>query len=322
MKQIARFWLFIMLVMLLYCGTSCDRQQFEILATAVAPSGQRWAATKNGLFVDNSEGKLMPMPVPSLTRHPYPCIRALVCDSARGFMWIGAWNHLYCYDLNSNRFLTISDSTVYRTVALKCDSLGRVLAWTERGLFRLTLSDYFPAGMVEQLDNAYYPINEIRQIDSRKWVLSQKSNHRFWLILLLVLLVVIPVAIWMQRRRKQQAQVSVSPAAAPLRADFLDRANSIVDKNISNENFTPELFAQEMAMSRAQLFRKLKSASGLTVMEFINEHRLLHAAQLLKTTDRTLADIAEKCGFSDPSNFRRSFLKRFGENPSEYRKTD
>ena len=31
------------------------------------------------------------------------------------------------------------------------------------------------------------------------------------------------------------------------------------------------------------------------------------------------ADITMACGFSDPSSFRRSFVRKFGINPSQYR---
>lgn len=42
----------------------------------------------------------------------------LAVDSIAQRLWIGAWNHIYCYNLKDERFVTISDSTVYQTVRM------------------------------------------------------------------------------------------------------------------------------------------------------------------------------------------------------------
>ena len=76
--------------------------------------------------------------------------------------------------------------------------------------------------------------------------------------------------------------------------------------------------AQELAMSRTKLFLLMKKETGKAVMEFVRDIRLDYAAQQL-AAGTPVSEIYMACGFSDPSSFRRSFVKKFGINPSQYR---
>lgn len=101
---------------------------------------------------------------------------------------------------------------------------------------------------------------------------------------------------------------------------FINRAVEVVHNHLSSFNFTADVFAQEMAVSRAQLFRKIKAMTNQTVNAFIMAIKLNRAVELLQTSDNQINEIALKCGFSDASNFTRSFVKKFGVTPSNYKK--
>ena len=77
--------------------------------------------------------------------------------------------------------------------------------------------------------------------------------------------------------------------------------------------------AREMAMSRSKLFTLMKEATGKGVMEFVRDIRLDFAAQQLME-GVPVSEIAYRCGFSEANSFRRSFARKFGVNPSQYRK--
>jgi len=77
-----------------------------------------------------------------------------------------------------------------------------------------------------------------------------------------------------------------------------------------------------MGVSRAQLFRKIKAMTNQTVHEFVTTIRLNRAAELLLTTNSSIGEIGMKCGFSEPSHFTRSFMKKFGVTPSNYIKNN
>lgn len=52
---------------------------------------------------------------------------------------------------------------------------------------------------------------------------------------------------------------------------------------------------------------------------WIRKKKLAHAAYLLETTDRTVEETADACGFATAPHFARLFKKQYGNTPSEYR---
>ena len=46
------------------------------------------------------------------------------------------------------------------------------------------------------------------------------------------------------------------------------------------------------------------------------QERALKAQNLLKHSDKTLAEISAECGYANQSHFCRVFLRYFGKNPS------
>ncbi len=94
---------------------------------------------------------------------------------------------------------------------------------------------------------------------------------------------------------------------------FLKKAIEVVEKHISNNEFSVELFGQEMAMSRVQLHRKLTALVEQSASEFIRTIRLNKAAIQLKEKSGNIAEIAYGVGFSNPSYFSECFRKQFGK---------
>jgi AraC-like DNA-binding protein len=99
---------------------------------------------------------------------------------------------------------------------------------------------------------------------------------------------------------------------------FLLKASKIVENNISDSRFGVEQMAEEISLSRAQLFRKLKAIAGISPNEFINEIRLQKAAKLILSKSDTLAQIGYSVGFNEQSYFAKCFRKKFGVSPSAY----
>ena len=63
----------------------------------------------------------------------------------------------------------------------------------------------------------------------------------------------------------------------------------------------------------------LKDRKGMTLRQYIIAYRLKAAKKMLELTDKSAADIAEACGFTDASYFAKTFKSAFGETPKEYR---
>lgn len=101
---------------------------------------------------------------------------------------------------------------------------------------------------------------------------------------------------------------------------FIEKVLECIEKNMSNSVFSVEDFGREMGMSRMQLYRKLKALTGLSANEFIRSIRLKRAAQLLKQSQMSVAEVTYEVGFTDLQYFRTCFKKQFNINPSEFSK--
>lgn len=101
--------------------------------------------------------------------------------------------------------------------------------------------------------------------------------------------------------------------------EFISNTIGFVNQNIENVNFNAEELAKLHEISQRQLYRKLKAVTGSTVQEFIVRIRMERASEFLLTTQLTVSEIAYRVGFTEPSNFSRSFSKHFGSSPTKYK---
>lgn len=95
--------------------------------------------------------------------------------------------------------------------------------------------------------------------------------------------------------------------------------SDIIIRNIDNSALSAEDVAREAALSKMQLYRKLKSLVGMSPTEFIRSIRLENALKLLKTSNKTVQEIMYACGFANKAYFYREFQKKYGVTPKQYR---
>ena len=86
------------------------------------------------------------------------------------------------------------------------------------------------------------------------------------------------------------------------------------------QRLTLEDLSQEFHLSQSYLSHLFKAITGSSVMGYVNAYRLLLAKRYLAQTDWEIGKIVEACGFSDNSNFSRSFKQTTGLSPSQFRK--
>lgn len=99
---------------------------------------------------------------------------------------------------------------------------------------------------------------------------------------------------------------------------FIEKLQVILEKQLSNSEFSSEDFAVEIGMSRMQLHRKLKSLLGVSTTEFLRNERLKVAAKLLKNTNSNISEIAYSVGFNDVSYFSKCFKEMFHCTPTKF----
>lgn len=98
------------------------------------------------------------------------------------------------------------------------------------------------------------------------------------------------------------------------------QAKSIID-SWSFDYPTVEDVADGTGVSRSTLFRQFKAEYGLSVKEYIDEIRLTKAARLLRMSVEPIKSIAKSCGYWDQLYFSRAFSKRYGESPTQWRRS-
>jgi DNA-binding response OmpR family regulator len=101
--------------------------------------------------------------------------------------------------------------------------------------------------------------------------------------------------------------------------ELLVRITTIIYDQIDNEALSLEFIASETALSKMQLYRKIKEIMGQTPTEYIRSIRLKQAEKLLKTTNKTVLEIMYACGFNNKAYFYREFAKKYHLTPKEYR---
>ncbi len=79
-----------------------------------------------------------------------------------------------------------------------------------------------------------------------------------------------------------------------------------------------ESIAHAMHVSPRTLSRRLQE-EGMTLSQLHAEVRMSYAQLLLLNSDRSIAEIAQRAGFTELSNFTRAFKRICGQTPSEMR---
>jgi len=126
----------------------------------------------------------------------------------------------------------------------------------------------------------------------------------------------------LQDRYAQVTAVSLAPATEPdlqIEDAFLGKIRAVVEARLSDADLEMPQLERALAMSRSQIFRKIKALTGKSPTLYIRSIRLARAQELLRNTALTVSEIAYDTGFSSPQYFSDAFLEEFGVRPSEAR---
>ncbi len=172
------------------------------------------------------------------------------------------------------------------------------------------------------------PVTVICLVRPKAWY----AQPWLWLLLAAVLLAAIYYYIKVRAKKRSAASPSEEADAQPTseaeeQADntisvadkeFYDKAVAAVLANITNSAYSVDALASDLCMSRANLYRKMRTIMGLTPTDFIRNQRLERAAHLLRTTSHSVNEIADMVGFSYASYFTKCFKDKYGVLPKDY----
>jgi len=123
-----------------------------------------------------------------------------------------------------------------------------------------------------------------------------------------------------QNKFKKKIEIAPSDVeVVSMDEKFVQRAVSIVEKNIGNPDFLVEDLCREIGISRVYFYKKTLALTGKTPSEFIRFIRLKRAADLLEKSQQFVNEIAYQVGFNEPKYFRKYFKEEFGVTPNEYK---
>ena len=123
------------------------------------------------------------------------------------------------------------------------------------------------------------------------------------------------------RKRYMLSEVNKEPESHLKSTDdtFLFKLNKIIIEHMADEELNINYICQEIGMSRASLYNKLKPLTDMSPNEYINKIRMEKAMEMIKGSDMSMTEIAEKIGFSSSRYFSTAFKKYTGITPSEYK---
>lgn len=116
---------------------------------------------------------------------------------------------------------------------------------------------------------------------------------------------------------RQQFARTDTPIPVMVEDTFLRRVYELIEHHLNDPTLTVDWLAEELAMSRKTLYRKMHSLVQLNPHELIRHYRLRKAADLLRS-GHTASQTAYLTGFKTPSYFTMVFREFYQKTPTEF----
>jgi signal transduction histidine kinase/ligand-binding sensor domain-containing protein/DNA-binding response OmpR family regulator len=98
---------------------------------------------------------------------------------------------------------------------------------------------------------------------------------------------------------------------------FLAKVIEVIEKHLSEEDFSIEECSSEVGLSRTHFHKKLKALVGKSPSQYLRTVRLHRAKQMIADEKGNVSEVAYSVGFSSPAYFSRCFKEEFGYPPSD-----
>jgi len=122
--------------------------------------------------------------------------------------------------------------------------------------------------------------------------------------------------------KKKSVELSPSPVLITSKDEtFLKEVVTVVEQEMGDSNFNVESLAGTMLINQNTFYKKFKSLTGLTLVEFLRDMRLQRAKQLLDVGGNNVSEVAYEVGFNNPKYFSTCFKEKYHVSPSEYVKS-
>lgn len=116
---------------------------------------------------------------------------------------------------------------------------------------------------------------------------------------------------------RSAADLSV-PKGSRLRDFYVHEAITYIENNFQND-ISVEGIASVCGLNRSYFGKIFKEAMGKSPQEFLLNYRMIKAAELLKLTKLSIADVGNAVGYENQLHFSRAFKNIYGISPREWR---
>lgn len=124
--------------------------------------------------------------------------------------------------------------------------------------------------------------------------------------------------VWQIEKQPEVAKDEYGQYLVTKDIQFIEKIHQIVEDNLENMNFNIDTIAVKLGLSRSAFFKKLKGLTGFAPVDLVKEIRLNKAVELMKTTEKSITEIAFAVGFRDAGYFGKCFRKKYNQTPREY----
>lgn len=119
--------------------------------------------------------------------------------------------------------------------------------------------------------------------------------------------------------RRYSSASSECPSPEGLSAHELSRLTTFIEEKM-HSGFTVTELSAWMRIPPAQFAQRVRFSTGLSVWQFVQQHRVAIAKLLLRNRCLRIADIAARLGYFDQSHFTKAFRDSVGLTPGKFRR--
>ena len=114
----------------------------------------------------------------------------------------------------------------------------------------------------------------------------------------------------LENRSKQEAE------------NLHSRVMNWIRQNLSNYELSAPAVVEAFGLPEKRVYEIVRAETGMSFREYVTSLRMKKAAQLLRETGDSIADIAQSCGYHGSSTFYRLFQESYGMSPGQYRSSE
>lgn len=217
------------------------------------------------------------------------------------------------YHIDPGNFVFIPRGVPHRTVKEHTDSNERILLSIHPDIFSektACLLEVLSASRIICVPDCYLPELE-RILLKAEAEYTQKENHSELMIELYILQLLVLLC---RYKCERKPNIKDSNQIVYRISDYI-RANY-------GEEITLGKLSKIFSISEEYLSRKFKAVAGIGISQFLTYVRISGAERLLRESQLSVIEIAERCGFNDSNYFSTVFKKIKGISPLAYRKCE